>query len=70
MQNTVYCLASTEPQASTILLHLRNLGFSASDISVVMPNRSDTKNISMREDAIRGVETGGQIGRASCRERV
>jgi hypothetical protein len=43
-------------------MHLRNLGFSPSDISVVMPNRSDTKNISMREDAMRGAETGGLIG--------
>jgi hypothetical protein len=62
MQNTVYCLASTEPQANSILQDLRNLGFSPSDISAILPNRSDTKNISMKEDAIRGVETGGLVG--------
>jgi len=63
MQNTVYCLASTEPQANAILTGLRNLGFRASDISVVLPNRSaDTKNISVGEDAIRGAETGGVAG--------
>jgi hypothetical protein len=62
MQNTVYCLASTEPQANAILVHLRNLGYSPSEISVVLPNRSDTRNISMKEDAIRGAETGGVLG--------
>jgi len=62
MQNTVYCLASTEPQANTILTNLRNLGFPSSNISVVLPNRSDTKNISLDEDAIRGAETGGLVG--------
>ena len=62
MHNTVYCLVSTEEQADTILTHLRNLGFAASTMSVVLPNRSDTKNISMKEDAIRGAETGSLIG--------
>src|SRR5262252_6045644 len=62
MHNSVFCLASTEPQANAILLHLRNLGFASSDISVILPNRSDTRNISMKEDAIRGAETGGLVG--------
>jgi len=62
MQHTVFCLASTEPQANAILVHLRNLGFAASDISVVLPKRSDTRNMSMKEDAIRGAETGGVVG--------
>jgi len=62
MHNTVYCLASTEPQANSILTELRNLSFPSSDISVILPDRSDTKNISMKEDAIRGAETGGVFG--------
>jgi hypothetical protein len=63
MHNTVYCLATTEPQANTILTTLRNLNFPPSDISVILPDqRSDTKNISMKEDAIRGAETGGVLG--------
>ena len=62
MQNTVYCLASTEPQADTILQDLRNLGFSPSDISVILPQHAETKNISVKEDAIRGAETGGVVG--------
>ena len=62
MHNTVYCLASSETQADAILQDLRNLGFSASDISVILPKHAETKNISVREDAIRGAETGGLIG--------
>jgi len=63
MHNTVYCLATSEPQANTILTELRNLRFPSSNISVILPaNRSDTKDISMKEDAIRGAETGGVLG--------
>jgi hypothetical protein len=63
VENTVYCLASSEAQANSILTHLRNLSFSPSEISVVLPaHLSDTKNISMKEDAIRGAETGGVVG--------
>ena len=63
MHNTVYCLATTEPQANAILTELRNLGFPASDISVILPDqRVDTKNLSTREDAIRGAEAGGVLG--------
>jgi hypothetical protein len=63
MENTVYCLASTEPQANDILTHLRNLGFSASEVSVLLKEK-ETKNISMKEDAIRGIEKGGLVGGA------
>src|ERR1044072_9160988 len=63
MHNTVYCLATTEPQANSILTTLRNLNFPASDISVILPDKSsDTKNISMKEDAIRGAEAGVVVG--------
>jgi DNA-binding transcriptional MerR regulator len=61
MENAVYCLASTEPQANEILTHLRNLGFSASEISVLLKDK-DTRNISVKEDAIRGAEKGGIAG--------
>jgi hypothetical protein len=61
MENAVYCMASTEPQANEILTHLRNLGFSASEISVLLKAK-DTRNISVKEDAIRGAATGGLAG--------
>jgi hypothetical protein len=64
MKDTVYCLASSEPQADTILTHLRNLGFSAHEVSVVMRNKQDTRDISMKEDAIRGAEKGALVGGA------
>jgi hypothetical protein len=63
MKNTVYCLVSTEPQANAILTHLRNLGFSASEVSVLLKEKK-TKNISMNEDAVRGAEKGGLVGGA------
>jgi hypothetical protein len=62
MRHAVYCLASNEPQANSILQELRNLGFSASEISVILPENAETKNISVKEDAIRGAETGGVVG--------
>ncbi|PYS38189.1 MAG: hypothetical protein DMG14_18630 [Acidobacteria bacterium] len=61
MENAVYCLASTEPQANEILTHLRNLGFSASEISILLKDK-DTRNISVKEDAIRGATKGGIAG--------
>ena len=61
MKDTVYCLASNEPQANEVLTHLRNLGFSASEISILLKAKK-TKNISVREDAIRGARKGGIAG--------
>jgi hypothetical protein len=63
MKNTVYCIASTETQANDILMHLRNLGFSSSEVSVLL-RAKETKNISMKEDAVRDAEKGGLVGGA------
>src|SRR2546425_11475431 len=63
MNNTVYCIASTEPQANDILMHLRNLGFSSSEVSVLVKAK-ETKNISMKEGAVRDAEKGGLVGGA------
>jgi len=63
MENSVYCLATSEPQANAILTHLRNLGFTSSEVSILLDDKK-TKNISVKEDAIRGVEKGGLIGGA------
>jgi hypothetical protein len=61
MENTVYCVASTEPKANEILTHLRNLGFSSSEISILLKD-NDTRNISAKEDAVRGARKGGVAG--------
>jgi hypothetical protein len=63
MQNTVYCLASTEPQANDIFTHLRSSGFRASDFSVVLKQK-ETKNVSMEENAVHSAETEGLVGGA------
>jgi hypothetical protein len=61
MSNAVYCSCSSEPQANAILTHLRNAGF-GSEISVFLKNRSDTKEMSLKENAVRGAEVGGIVG--------
>jgi len=61
MGNTVYCLVHSEPEASAILTHLRNSGF-GTEISVLLQDRSDTKNISLKEDAARGAGIGSILG--------
>jgi len=61
MENAVYCLASTEPQANAILTHLRNLGFTAAEISILLKGEL-TKNISVNEDVVQGARKGGIAG--------
>jgi len=63
MKNTVYCIAANEPQANDILMHLRNLGFRSSEVSVLLKAK-ETRNISMKENAIRDAEKGGLVGGA------
>jgi hypothetical protein len=60
-KDKVYCIASSEPQANEILTHLRNLGFTASEISILLKDK-DTRNITVKEDAIRGARKGGIAG--------
>jgi hypothetical protein len=61
MENTVYCLASSEPQANEVLTHLRNLGFTSSEVSILLKDKM-TKNISVKEDVIRGARKGAIVG--------
>ena len=61
MRDAVYCMCSSEPQANAILTHLRSAGFS-SEISVLLQERSPTKNISVKEDAMRGAKLGSLAG--------
>ena len=61
MENAVLCVASSEPVANEILTHLRNLGFASSEISILLKNK-DTRNISVKEDAVRGAQKGGIAG--------
>ena len=63
MTDTVHCIASNEHQANDILLHLRNLGFRSSEVSVLLKAK-ETRNISLKENAIRDAEKGGLVGGA------
>ena len=61
MADAVYCFCSSEPQANAILTHLRNAGLS-SGISVLMEGSTDTRNISLKENVLRGAGIGSAIG--------
>jgi hypothetical protein len=65
---SVFCLARDEAQACRIVDELKTAGFSNNDISVLLPDKSGTKDFAHKketkapEGAITGVGTGGVIG--------
>jgi len=61
MTNAVYCLCSSEVGANAILTELRNAGFN-SEISVLLQEHANTRDISVKEDAIQGAKIGGIAG--------
>jgi hypothetical protein len=70
MAQAVFCLARTESQAVSIVDQLKAAGFSADDISVLMPDKSGTKDFAHEhhtkapEGAAAGAGTGGVLGGA------
>lgn len=70
MAQAVFCLARTEAQAGSIVDQLKAAGFSADDISVLMPDKSGTKDFAHEhhtkapEGAAAGAGTGGVLGGA------
>ena len=70
MAKSVFCLTRDEGQACRIVEQLQNAGFSNNDISVLLPDKSGTKDFAHEkgtkapEGAIAGVGTGGVIGGA------
>ena len=70
MAQAVFCLARTESQAVGIVDQLKAAGFSADDISVLMPDKSGTKDFAHEhhtkapEGAAAGAGTGGVLGGA------
>jgi hypothetical protein len=61
MTDAVYCLTASEPKANAILTRLRGMGL-GSEISVLLESNVDTRNISVKEDAVRGATIGGIVG--------
>ncbi|HYG34179.1 MAG TPA: DUF3341 domain-containing protein [Clostridia bacterium] len=69
-RKAVFCLARDEAQASRIVDDLKNAGFSNNDISVLLPDKSGTRDFAHEkhtkapEGAITGAGTGGLAGGA------
>lgn len=61
MANGIYCLSSDEHRANAILTALRGAGFS-SEISVLIENHAESRDMSVKEDAVRGAKVGSVVG--------
>jgi hypothetical protein len=64
MQRAVYCIARTREQVEQIVSQLRVLGFSNDDISVLLPERSGTRDFAHEQHtkAPEGAAAGGAAG--------
>jgi hypothetical protein len=64
MKNAVYCIAQNRAQAETIVDGLRNAGFSSSEISVLMPDKTGTRDFAHEQNTKlpEGAATGGVAG--------
>src|SRR4030095_12374979 len=64
MKNAVYCIAQTRDQAETIVDSLRAAGFSSNDISVLLPDKSATRDFAHEQNTKlpEGAATGGVAG--------
>ena len=70
MAKAVFCIATTELQATTIANQLKAAGFSHNDISVLFPDKTGTRDFAHEqhtkapEGAAAGAGTGGVLGGA------
>jgi hypothetical protein len=64
MKNAVYCIAQSRAQAETIVDGLRAAGFPANDISVLLPDKSGTRDFAHEQNTKlpEGAATGGVAG--------
>ena len=61
MANGVFCLSSDEHRANAILTALRGAGFST-EISVLIEDHAESRDMSVKEDAVRGAKIGSVVG--------
>ena len=61
MATGVYCMTPDEHRANAILTGLRGVGFT-SEISVLIGDKADSRDMSVKEDAIRGAKVGSIVG--------
>src|SRR5512132_1861684 len=70
MAKAVFCIARTEAQATTIVEQLKAANFSNNDISVLLPDKTGTRDFAHEqhtkapEGAATGAGTGGVLGGA------
>jgi hypothetical protein len=70
MAKAVFCIATTEAQAATIVDQLKAAGFSNNDISALFPDKTGTRDFAHEqhtkapEGAATGAGTGGVLGGA------
>lgn len=66
MAHAVYCTLKSEAQASSVVNSLKTAGFTADDISVLMSNKSGTKDFAVdnQTKAPEGAATGAGTGMA------
>ena len=57
----VYCMCKDEHRSNAILTALREAGFS-SEISVVIGDHAESRDMSLKEDAVRGATVGSVLG--------
>ncbi len=64
MKTAVYCIAQDRAKAETIVEGLRTSGFSSSEISVLMPDKSGTRDFAHEQNTKlpEGAATGGVAG--------
>ena len=68
MANAIFCTVKTANQATEVVNRLKAAGFTKSDISVLMSNKSGTKDFAVDnetkapEGAVTGVGTGAVLG--------
>ena len=67
-KKSVFCIASSRPQAERIMTRLRAAGFSGNDVSVLLPDQAGTRDFAHEqhtkapEGAAAGAGTGGVLG--------
>jgi hypothetical protein len=64
MKNAVYCIAKNREQAESIVSALRDGGFSSNEISVLLPDKSGTRDFAHEQNTKlpEGAATGGVAG--------
>jgi hypothetical protein len=64
MKNAVYCIAQSRAQAETIVDGLRAAGFSSNEISVLLPDKSGTRDFAHEQNTKlpEGATAGGVTG--------